>query len=137
MTKDTDKDRISFEADAGKTSTIDISETNINELKEQASTFLNQLHPDLINAKNELQTAIDLTSKELGTVLTKVKLIDQLYRSYLNKAENIYYLTDKDNLTYSQIDTLYNQLRKLRKTLLENTGDLEDYQNAENQFTDS
>ena len=66
--------------------------------------------------------------KELGTVLTKVKLMDQLYRSYLNKAENIYYLTDKDNLTYSQIDTLYNQLRKLRKTLLENTGDLEDYQ---------
>ena len=62
--------------------------------------------------------------------------MDQLYRSYLNKAENIYYLTDKDNLTYSQIDTLYNQLRKLRKTLLENTGDLEDYQNAENQFTD-
>ena len=49
--------------------------------------------------------------------------MDQLYRSYLNKAENIYYLTDKDNLTYSQIDTLYNQLRKLRKTLLENTGD--------------
>ena len=136
VTKDTDKDRISFEADAGKTYTIDISETNINELKEQASTFLNQLHPDLINAKNELQTAIDLSSKELGTVLTKVKLMDQLYRSYLNKAENIYYLTDKDNLTYSQIDTLYNQLRKLRKTLLENTGDLEDYQNAENQFTD-
>ena len=123
VTKDTDKDRISFEADAGKTYTIDISETNINELKEQASTFLNQLHPDLINAKNELQTAIDLSSKELGTVLTKVKLMDQLYRSYLNKAENIYYLTDKDNLTYSQIDTLYNQLRKLRKTLLENTGD--------------
>ena len=62
VTKDTDKDRISFEADAGKTYTIDISETNINELKEQASTFLNQLHPDLINAKNELQTAIDLSS---------------------------------------------------------------------------
>ena len=65
VTKDTDKDRISFEADAGKTYTIDISETNINELKEQASTFLNQLHPDLINAKNELQTAIDLSSKRI------------------------------------------------------------------------
>lgn len=33
VTKDTDKDRISFEADVGKTYTIDISETNINELK--------------------------------------------------------------------------------------------------------
>ena len=45
VTKDTDKDRISFEADAGKTYTIDISETNINELKEQGVYIFKSASP--------------------------------------------------------------------------------------------
>lgn len=54
--------------------------------------------------------------------------MDQLYRTYLQEAENVYYLTDQDGLAYNEIDTIYNQLRELRNTLLENTGDMEYYQ---------
>lgn len=99
-----------------------MSETNVEELKEKATAFLKQLHPDLIKIKEELQSAIDRSSKELGSILTKAKQMDQLYRTYLQEAENVYYLTDQEGLAYNEIDTIYNQLRELRNTLLENTG---------------
>ena len=51
------------------------------------------------------------------------------------EAEKVYYLTDKEGLTYVQIDQIYTQLRMLRRTLLENTGDLEYYKNEENQLS--
>ena len=73
MTKEEETGRISFEAKAGKTYTIDMSETNVEELKEQATAFLKQLHPDLIKIKEELQSSIDQSSKELGSILTKAK----------------------------------------------------------------
>ena len=63
--------------------------------------------------------------------------MDQLYRTYLQEAENVYYLTDQEGLAYNEIDTIYNQLRELRNTLLENTGDMEYYQKAESQLTDT
>ena len=63
--------------------------------------------------------------------------MDQLYRTYLQEAENVYYLTDQEGLAYNEIDTVYNQLRELRNTLLENTGDMEYYQKAESQLTDT
>ena len=137
MTKEEETGRISFEAKAGKTYTIDMSETNVEELKEKATAFLKQLHPDLIKIKEELQSAIDRSSKELGSILTKAKQMDQLYRTYLQEAENVYYLTDQEGLAYNEIDTIYNQLRELRNTLLENTGDMEYYQKAESQLTDT
>ena len=137
VTKEEETGRISFEAKAGKTYTIDMSETNVEELKEQATAFLKQLHPDLIKIKEELQSAIDHSSKELGSILTKAKQMDQLYRTYLQEAENVYYLTDQEGLAYNEIDTIYNQLRELRNTLLENTGDMEYYQKAESQLTDT
>lgn len=114
-----------------------MSETNVEELKEKATAFLKQLHPDLIKIKEELQSAIDRSSKELGSILTKAKQMDQLYRTYLQEAENVYYLTDQEGLAYNEIDTIYNQLRELRNTLLENTGDMEYYQKAESQLTDT
>ena len=61
--------------------------------------------------------------------------MDWLYRAYLEEAEKVYYLTDKEGLTYVQIDQIYTQLRMLRRTLLENTGDLEYYKNEENQLS--
>ena len=137
VTKEEETGRISFEAKAGKTYTIDMSETNVEELKEKATAFLKQLHPDLIKIKEELQSAIDRSSKELGSILTKAKQMDQLYRTYLQEAENVYYLTDQEGLAYNKIDTIYNQLRELRNTLLENTGDMEYYQKAESQLTDT
>ena len=137
VTKEEETGRISFEAKAGKTYTIDMSETNVEELKEQATAFLKQLHPDLIKIKEELQSSIDQSSKELGSILTKAKQMDQLYRTYLQEAENVYYLTDQEGLAYNEIDTIYNQLRELRNTLLENTGDMEYYQKAESQLTDT
>lgn len=137
VTKEEETGRISFEAKAGKTYTIDMSETNVEKLKEQATAFLKQLHPDLIKIKEELQSSIDQSSKELGSILTKAKQMDQLYRTYLQEAENVYYLTDQEGLAYNEIDTIYNQLRELRNTLLENTGDMEYYQKAESQLTDT
>ena len=137
VTKEEETGRISFEAKAGKTYTIDMSETNVEELKEKATAFLKQLHPDLIKIKEELQSAIDRSSKELGSILTKAKQMDQLYRTYLQEAENVYYLTDQEGIAYNEIDTIYNQLRELRNTLLENTGDMEYYQKAESQLTDT
>ena len=137
VTKEEETGRISFEAKAGKTYTIDMSETNVEELKEKATAFLKQLHPDLIKIKEELQSAIYRSSKELGSILTKAKQMDQLYRTYLQEAENVYYLTDQEGLAYNEIDTIYNQLRELRNTLLENTGDMEYYQKAESQLTDT
>ena len=137
VTKEEETGRISFEAKAGKTYTIDMSETNVEELKEKATAFLKQLHPDLIKIKEELQSAIDRSSKELGSILTKAKQMDQLYRTYLQEAENVYYLTNQEGLAYNEIDTIYNQLRELRNTLLENTGDMEYYQKAESQLTDT
>ncbi|MGO5443419.1 glycosyl hydrolase family 95 catalytic domain-containing protein [Faecalimonas sp. LCP19S3_D12] len=137
VTKEEETGRISFEAKAGKTYTIDMSETNVEELKEQATAFLKQLHPDLLKIKEELQSAIDHSLKELGSILTKAKQMDQLYRTYLQEAENVYYLTDQEGLAYNEIDTIYNQLRELRNTLLENTGDMEYYQKAESQLTDT
>lgn len=108
VTKEEETGRISFEAKAGKTYTIDMSETNVEELKEKATAFLKQLHPDLIKIKEELQSAIDRSSKELGSILTKAKQMDQLYRTYLQEAENVYYLTDQEGLAYNEIDTIYN-----------------------------
>ena len=55
-----------------------MSETNVEELKEKATAFLKQLHPDLIKIKEELQSAIDRSSQELGSILTKAKQMDQL-----------------------------------------------------------
>ena len=74
-------------------------ETNMDELKEQATAFLKQIHPDLVKVKEELGTAIEQSSKELGSVLTKVKQMERLYRIYLEEAEKVYYLTDKEGLT--------------------------------------
>ena len=137
VTKDEEKEQISFEAVAGKTYTIDLSELNTDDLKEQASAFLKQLHKDLIKVGDELQTAIDQSSKDLGMLLIKAKRMDQLYRSYLKGAETIYYLTEQEGLNYAQVDAMYNQLRQLRRALLENTGNLEYYQGAESQFSDT
>ena len=102
--KDEEKGRISFQAVSGKTYTIDMLETNMDELKEQAIAFLKQIHPDLVKVKEELGAAIEQSSKELGTVLTKAKQMDRLYRIYLEEAEKVYYLTDKEGLTYVRID---------------------------------
>ena len=125
--KDEEKGRISFKAVSGRTYTIDMFETNMDELKEQATAFLKQIHPDLVKVKEELGTAIEQSSKELGSVLTKAKQMERLYRIYLEEAEKVYYLTDKEGFTYVLIDQIYTQLRILRRTLLENTGDLEYY----------
>lgn len=77
---------------------------------------MKQIHPDLVKVKEELG-AIEQSSKELGSVLTKAKQMDRLYRAYLEE-EKVYYLTDKEGLTYVQIDQIYTQLRMLRRTLL-------------------
>ena len=65
---------------------------------------MKQIHPDLVKVKEELGTAIEQSSKELGSVLTKAKQMERLYRIYLEEAEKVYYLTDKEGLTYVRID---------------------------------
>ena len=51
---------------------------------------MKQIHPDLVKVKEELGAAIEQSSKELGSVLTKAKQMDRLYRAYLEEAEKVY-----------------------------------------------
>lgn len=134
VTKNKQKNQISFEVLKGKTYTIDLSEANSVELKKQANEFLKKIHPDLQQVKSELTKAIENSSKDLRSILTKAKKMNQLYSTYLEESENVYCLTNKEGLTYSQIDEIYNQLRELRKVLLENTGDFPYYQQASSQL---
>lgn len=129
--KDNEKGQISFEAEKGKTYTIDFTEENMDELKQQAEKFLPELHKDLSKVKEELQTAIKNNAKNLGEVLAKAKQMNRLYRTYLKEVEKIYCLTNQEGLSYSQIDVMYQKLRNLRKTLLDNTENLKYYQNMD------
>lgn len=137
VTKDEEKNHISFETLQGKTYTIDMSETNSEELKNKADEFLKELHPDLHKAGEELRLAVEKSSKDLGIILTKAKQMNQLYLVYLNEVETIYCLTDKEGLTYDEIDSIYNRFRELQQKLLENTGDLLYYQEASNMLNDT
>lgn len=134
--KDNEKGRISFAAQKGKTYTIDFTEANMEELKQQAEKFLPELHRDLSKIKEELQTAIKNSANNSGDVLAKAKQMNRLYRMYLEEVENIYCLTNREGLSYEKIDVMYRQMRSLRKTLLENTGDLKYYQEADTMLND-
>ena len=76
VTKDEEKGQISFDAVKGTTYTIDLSEENADELIEKATAFLDQIHPDLAKAKEELQKAIDEKASDLGDVFAKVQMMD-------------------------------------------------------------
>lgn len=127
VTKNVENNKISFIAEKGKTYTIDMSCLSQDVLIKKATVFLNELHEDLIKVREELQTAIDNESSNLGSVLQKAQLMNNLYNKYLEINGYVYYLTNKDGLTVQQIDEIYNQLRILRNTLLENTGDTDWY----------
>lgn len=134
VTKDEQKGQISFEAEKGKTYTIDMTGANNSKLIEKAKAFLEKIHPDLVLVKEELQNAIDETDPKLGEVLEKAKSMDQIYNRYLKDADKIYYMTTEEGLSPDNIDSMYCTMRNLRKTLLENTQDLAWYQEASTQL---
>ena len=134
VTKDEQKGQISFEAEKGKTYTIDMTGANNSKLIEKAKAFLEKIHPDLVLVKEELQNAIDETDPKLGEVLEKAKSMDQIYNRYLKDADKIYYMTTEEGLSPDNIDSMYCTMRNLRKALLENTQDLAWYQEASTQL---
>lgn len=125
--------KITFTAEAGKDYKIDMMiDTSLAELKEKAENFLNTLHQDLVAVRNELQEAVNSNSSELGMILQKAQLMDSVYREVLGCQDDIYYMTTKNGLSADEIDTMYNQIRTLKKALLENTGDVDYYQAERN-----
>lgn len=134
VTKDEQKGQISFEAEKGKTYTIDMTGVNNSKLIEKAKAFLEKIHPDLVLVKEELQNAIDETDPKLGEVLEKAKSMDQIYNRYLKDADKIYYMTTEEGLSPDNIDSMYCTMRNLRRALLENTQDLAWYQEASTQL---
>ena len=130
VTKDEVNSRISFEAVQGNVYTISMSEANVEQIKEKAENFVTEIHSDLPEVKAELEEAIRTETSELNQILRKAKLIDKIYREYIEEVENIYYMTTEDGLTDKQIDSMYNQLRQLRAKLLSNTESYTYYQNA-------
>lgn len=130
VTKDEEKGQISFDAVKGRTYTIDLSEENADELIEKAAAFLDQIHPDLVKAKEELQKAIDEKASDLGDVFAKVQMMDKTYRRYLPYKDNIYYMTKLEGLTDAEIDSMYVEMRQIAAALLNNTEDSSYYENA-------
>lgn len=134
VTKDEQKGQISFEAEKGKTYTIDMTGANNSKLIEKAKAFLEKIHPDLVLVKEELQNAIDETDPKLGEVLEKAKSMNQIYNRYLKDADKIYYMTTEEGLSPDNIDSMYCTMRNLRRALLENTQDLAWYQETSTQL---
>lgn len=133
QTTSTEDGKITFTAEAGKNYKIDMMiDTNLAELKAKAMDFLNTLHQDLSVVSDELLEAINSNSSELGMILQKAQLMDGIYREVLGCQDDIYYMTTKNGLSIEEIDTMYNRIRTLKKTLLENTGDIEYYQTERN-----
>ena len=124
-------DKISFVAEEGVEYTIDVSGVNLDKIKEQAEAFLEEIHPDLGNVKEELENAADA---ELGAILGKAKYMDKVYREYLGAEEKIYYMTTQEGLSYSEIDSMYADMRAFKKALLANESDLETYKASTERF---
>ena len=120
VTKDEENGRISFAAEKGVVYTIDMADANAELVKENAESFIAEIHPDLAKAKAELQKAVSENAQNLNEVLRKVKLMDKMYEEYLEDAELIYYMTSQEGLTVKEIDAMYVTLRQMKKTLLAN-----------------
>ncbi|MDD3402149.1 MAG: glycoside hydrolase N-terminal domain-containing protein [Hespellia sp.] len=136
VVKDEANGRISFEAKQGVTYTIKMTNENIGKLIEDAKAFLAELHPDLTEVSKELTTAISDQNANLGTILQKAKVMNSTYAAYLGKAELVYYLTNQEALSNQDIDVLYNDLRAMRQTLLDNSMDLDYYRQLQTRITD-
>lgn len=130
VTKNEEKGQITFKTVKNKVYTIDFQGVYNQELIEKAEAFLEQIHPDLAAAKEELKGAIEANSSDLGIVLSKVQVMDKAYRKYLEDAENIYYMTDQDGLTEQEIDRMYVEMSQIREALIKNTEDANYYENA-------
>ena len=60
--------------------------------------------------------------------------MNELYADYPFVEEKIYYMTTEEGLTLKEIDSMYHQLRSLKDALVENKGDLEDFNEAAADF---
>ena len=132
--KDRDNERISFEAKQGETYVIDMSGTNSEKVKEYAESYLSEIDAALVAAREELAQAIEEQSDDLNDILRKAKLMNELYADYPFVEEKIYYMTTEEGLTLKEIDSMYHQLRSLKDALVENKGDLEDFNEAAADF---
>ena len=122
---------ITFEAMRGKTYTIDMSGVDTDGLKAKAQEMAVQLHPDLSLVKEELEQAIENSDEGLNDMLQKATLMNRIYADFQEDFEKVYYLTTREGLTWQDIDSLYKEMRTIRNTILENTGDVLFYQNAQ------
>ena len=93
--------------------------------------YLNHIHPDLLNIKKELQESINNKSSNMEDILEKAKLMNQLYTDYLQHQDSIYDMIKQNNLSKTEVDALYNQIREIRNALLGNTKNKEYYQHAQ------
>ena len=117
-------DQIHFTAVKGHTYVIDMTQVDLDGLVSEAEKFAEEIHPDLVNIKNELVEAI-ASKQNLSDVLEKAELCDDLYRSILANEEKVYLLTTNDGLSSTDIDRLYNEIEDIRLSLCNNTGDLQ------------
>ncbi|MGN0329928.1 MAG: glycosyl hydrolase family 95 catalytic domain-containing protein [Kineothrix sp.] len=122
--------RITFEARRGKTYIIDMSGVDTDSLREKANALAGGLHPELSLIKEELEAAAADGSEDLNEILQRAALMNEIYVSFREDFESVYYLTDKEGLTWKDIDKIYNEISMIRNALLENTGDILFYQNA-------
>lgn len=134
VTKDTEKEQISFQAVKGTLYEIDFSNVNREELCKQAKKFLEEMDPDLTEAKKKLQETMEDPSADVGEMLTKAKKINALYGRYQEVEDVIYYLTEQDGFTELEIDKMYTNLRGLRILLLDKIAGIEAYESYEEKF---
>ncbi|WP_279160867.1 glycosyl hydrolase family 95 catalytic domain-containing protein [Thomasclavelia cocleata] len=120
-------DRISFTAQKGKVYTIDLSEANFDQIKDKAQDYLTEIHQDLIKLRDELKEAVEKNDPLLVEVLEKAQFVNKMYCEYIDHEEEIYYMTIKEGLTYDDIDDMYNELRTIRKCLINNDKNIEQY----------
>ncbi len=128
--KDEEKEQISFKVVKGTVYTIEMSGVNNEKVSEQAEDFLEELHPDLTQVKEELAEAVKDNSASLSEVYHKAQFMNKTYEEYLKISDEIYYLTDQDGLTMAEVNSMYVSVRQIRRALLENTESTDYYETA-------
>lgn len=124
-----EKGQITFEAEKGKTYTIDMLDIDRDILLKKANACLKALHPDLSVVKAELEKAIADNSSKLADILQKAQMMNEVYKELLENEENVYYMTSLD-VNIDDIDSMYYKIKEVKRALLENTQNVTYYRNA-------
>lgn len=128
VTKDTENNRITFDTKPGETYVIDMGRAIVDDAKETAKEYIDEIHEDLHELKDELQTAVNKSSDSILTILKKAELMNELYQKVSDGLETVFWMTEKDGCTDSDIDKCFLSLNAICQVMLENSEDYEFYQ---------